>query len=140
MEPPIGRHLYWIARLTHKAFNDALESAGSSLPAWLILLHVEKKRFDTQTELASAIGIESPTLTHHLDAMEHDGLVKRVRDVDNRRAIKVELTEAGREMFSRLHDVAIGFEEQLRTGVSDDEVAVVRSVLDRFGRNVSGQD
>jgi MarR family transcriptional regulator for hemolysin len=140
MEPPIGRHLYWIARLTQKAFNDALESAGSSLPAWLILLHVEKKKFDTQTELASAIGIESPTLTHHLDAMEHDGLVKRVRDVDNRRAIKVELTEAGREMFSRLHDVAIGFEEQLRTGVSDDEVAVVRSVLDRFGRNVSGQD
>jgi MarR family transcriptional regulator for hemolysin len=101
---------------------------------------VEKKNFDTQTELASAIGIEGPTLTHHLDAMEHDGLVKRVRDVDNRRAIKVELTEAGREMFSRLHDVAIGFEEQLRTGVSDDEVAMVRSVLDRFGRNVSGQD
>jgi hypothetical protein len=42
MEPPIGRHLYWIARITQKAFNDALESAGSSLPASLILLHVEK--------------------------------------------------------------------------------------------------
>ena len=137
MEPPIGRHLHWVARIVQRSFNDALETAGGSQPVWLILLSVKVKDFDTQGELARAIGIEGPTLTHHLDAMEHDGLVIRRRDPDNRRATRVELTPAGDELFERLREEATRFDEQLRAGISTADLERVRWSLTRMAENVS---
>ncbi|MGH8914963.1 MAG: MarR family winged helix-turn-helix transcriptional regulator [Acidimicrobiia bacterium] len=136
MEAPIGRHLHWVARITQKAFNDALEGAGGSLPTWLILLSLEREDYATQLELARAVGIEGPTLTHHLDSMERQGLVSRVRDLNNRRAIRVKLTPAGEKLFLSLREAALGFDRKLRKRVSPEELAVTRSVLTRFAENV----
>lgn len=136
MEPPIGRHLHWVARIVQKAFNDVLEQAGGSLPVWHILLSVRVKDFNTQHELAQAIGIEGPTLTHHLDAMEHDGLVTRRRDPGNRRAIRVELTPEGVQLFETLRDVARRFDQQLRRGMTGDQVDMVRDSLTMMAENV----
>ena len=104
---------------------------------WLVLLSNELKDFDTQQELAREMGIEGPTLTHHLDAMERDGLVVRRRDPDNRRAVRVELTEEGRRLFEKLRRAAVDFDERLRSGLSEDRVAVVRDHLTRMAENIT---
>lgn len=137
MQPPIGRHLHWVARIVQKGFDAALENAGGSMPVWLILLSVKVKDFDTQRELAREIGIEDPTLTHHLDSMERDGLVKRTRDPDNRRAIRVELTAKGEQMFEHLREAAKTYDRQIRRGISPDDVDRVRELLTRIAENVS---
>lgn len=137
MKPPIGRHLHWVARAVERAFDGALEEAGGSRPVWLILLSVKVKDFDTQAELAREIGIEGPTLTHHLDTMERDGLVTRERDPDNRRSIRVALTPEGDALFERLRAAAESFDHQLRRGISAAEVDQVRDLLTRMGENVS---
>lgn len=137
MKSPIGRHLQWVSRIVHRAFSDALEEAGGSVSTWLILLSIEAKDFDTQQELARFVGIEGPTLTHHLDIMEHDGLVVRRRDADNRRSIRVEATADGEELFERLRQAARAFDTRVRDGISDEEVDQVRDLLTRMGENVS---
>lgn len=137
MQPPIGRHLHRVARIVQKGFDAALENAGGSMPVWLILLSVKVKDFDTQRELAREIGIEDPTLTHHLDLMERDGLVKRTRDPDNRRAIRVELTAKGEQMFEHLREAAKTYDRQIRRGISPDDVDRVRELLTRIAENVS---
>ena len=40
--------------------------------------------------------LSGPTLTHHLDRMEADGLLTRTRDTGDRRVVHVDLTPAGR--------------------------------------------
>jgi MarR family transcriptional regulator for hemolysin len=138
MEAPIGRHLHGVARITQRAFNQELERAGGSLPTWLILLSVKRHDFGTQQELAREVGIEGPTLTHHLDLMEREGLVVRERDRDNRRAVRVRLTGAGEDLFAVLRGAASGFDRKLREGVSDEELELVRFALTRFAENVGG--
>jgi DNA-binding HxlR family transcriptional regulator len=83
------------ARLVSRAFDDALSQAGGSLPAWLVLLNLKIRPTVNQRELAEAVGIREATLTHHLNAMETDGLLTRRRDHNNRRIHVVELTDAG---------------------------------------------
>ena len=83
------------ARLVRRAFDDALSQAGGSLPAWLVLLNLKIRLTVTQREVAEAVGIREATLTHHLNAMETDGLLTRRRDHNNRRIHVVELTDAG---------------------------------------------
>jgi MarR family transcriptional regulator, transcriptional regulator for hemolysin len=63
-----------------RAFEQELALAGGSLPTWLILLSLKRRSWRTQRELAEALGIEGPTLTHHLAGLDRAGLVKRTRD------------------------------------------------------------
>ena len=134
---PIGRVLDSTAKLLSRAFDQQLAEAGGTRPGWLILLALKQQRRRTQQDLAAAVGIEGPTLTHHLDAMQKAGLIDRERDPDDRRVVRVELTDAGEKLFLRLAKAAIGFDQRLREGVSDKELESVRRVLARLRDNVA---
>jgi MarR family transcriptional regulator for hemolysin len=135
---PIGRALTETAKLLNRAFSDELAEAGGSLPVWLVLLALKQQRWRTQQDLAGAVGIEGPTLTHHLDRLEKHGLIERVRDPNDRRAVRVELTDAGEERFHQLAKAAVSFDQRLREGLSEDELDAVRSALARMRDNVAG--
>jgi MarR family transcriptional regulator, transcriptional regulator for hemolysin len=135
---PIGLHLTRTARVLSRAFDDALAAAGGSVPVWLVLLSLKTQRLANQRRLAEAIGIQGATVTHHLNAMEADGLVTRRRDPTNRRVHVVELTEAGEALFQRLRAAAVAFDRQLRTGLADEDVATLARLLDRLCNNVVG--
>jgi MarR family transcriptional regulator for hemolysin len=83
------------------------------------------------------VGIREATLTHHLNAMDAQGLITRERDPANRRVHLVELTEAGEALFQRLRGAAGAFDQQLRAGVSDSEVAALEGQLSRLEANVA---
>ena len=136
---PIGLELARAARTVSRAFDDALGGARGSLPVWLVLLNLKTRRLASQRELADAIGLREATLTHHLNAMDADGLVTRRRDTANRRIQVVELTGAGEAAFLRLRDAAIAFDRRLRAGITDEEIASLRTVLDRLASNVGDE-
>jgi MarR family transcriptional regulator for hemolysin len=135
---PIGLTLTNTARTVGRAFDDALAAAGGSLPTWLILISLKTRRLGNQRQLAAAVGIQGPTLTHHLNAMEADGLLTRRRDPDNRRVHLVELTDKGESAFLRLRTAAVAFDQRLRAGITDEEIAALEGLLDRLHRNVAG--
>lgn len=134
--PPIGLELANAAKAVSRAFDDALEAAGGSRSEWLILLAVKTRRVGSQRELASAVGIQGATLTHHLHAMESTGLVARERDPDNRRVQFVALTAAGERAFLRLREAAMRFDKQLRKGITDQDVTLLSDLLQRLAANV----
>lgn len=134
---PIGLQVNRTAKLLGRAFDDALAQAGGSLPMWLVLVSLKTQPAGMQRDLASAVGIEGPTLTHHLNRMEAEGLLQRTRDPQNRRVHRVDLTAAGETMFHRLRQAVMAFDRRLREGIAPDEIAVLSSLLDRLRRNVA---
>ena len=94
--PPIGLHLARTARSVSRAFDDALAQAGGSVPVWLVLISLKSQQVRNQRELAEAVGIREATLTHHLNAMDEQGLITRRRDPANRRVHLVELAKGRR--------------------------------------------
>jgi MarR family transcriptional regulator for hemolysin len=133
---PIGLQLANAARLVSRAFDDALVEVGGSLPAWLVLLNVKIRPGANQRQLADAVGIREATLTHHLNAMEADGLLTRRRDENNRRVHVVELTDAGEAAFVRLRDGALAFDRRLRRGLTSAELTSLEGLLGRLRANV----
>jgi MarR family transcriptional regulator, transcriptional regulator for hemolysin len=136
-ERPIGPAVHDAGKRLARAFDEALSEAGGTLPMWLILLALKQQRWRTQLELAEAVGIGNPTLTHHVDALERAGLVARVRDQDDRRVIRLELTDPGEAMFQRLRRVATSFNRRLTSGFSSEELAQLRRLLERLAANVA---
>jgi MarR family transcriptional regulator, transcriptional regulator for hemolysin len=135
--PPIGLLLATTSKAVGRAFNEALAAHGGSIPIWLILNGLKTEQRRTQLELARAIGIEGPTLTRHLDGLEHAGLVERRRDLVDRRAVQVQLTRTGHALHGRLLRAVIAFNQRLRTGVSSDDVETLRRVLAQLQDNVA---
>lgn len=136
--PPVGMNLGRTAKLVAQAFDAALVEAGGTLPVWLTLLSVKSSKLANQRELAGMIGIQGATLTHHLNAMEAQGLLMRRRDPDNRRVHLVELTAAGEAMFETLRKAALSFDKRLRVGLSDERLAEFAQVLAALRGNVGG--
>jgi MarR family transcriptional regulator for hemolysin len=133
--PPIGLQLASAAKLVSRAFDEAMAEAGGSMPIWQILLTLKTRRIANQRELAEAVGIQGATLTHHLNAMERDGLLTRSRDPENRRVHVVELTEAGERMFHTLRTVAVAFDKRLRTDLAENDLTVTERVLAKLAEN-----
>jgi DNA-binding MarR family transcriptional regulator len=84
------------------------------------------------------IGIQGATLTHHLNAMEAQGLLTRRRDPENRRVHQVELTDVGEAMFERLRQAALAFDKRLRKGIEDKRLVEFAEVLAALRANVGG--
>jgi MarR family transcriptional regulator for hemolysin len=133
---PIGLQLANTAKAVSRAFNDRLLEAGGSVPTWLILNSLKADERRTQLELARAVGIEGPTLTRHLDGLEEDGLVRRVRGGADRRAVRVEVTTEGERLFRTLLQAVIAFNRDLTDGLSEAELTRLRKTLARLEQNV----
>jgi MarR family transcriptional regulator, transcriptional regulator for hemolysin len=136
---PAGLHLARTAKSVSRAFDDALAQAGGSIPVWLVLISIKSRQVGNQRELAEAVGIKEATLTHHLNAMDAQGLVTRRRDPANRRVHVVELTDEGEAAFVRLRGAAMAFDERLRRGFADGEIAALEGLLDRLERNAADE-
>jgi MarR family transcriptional regulator for hemolysin len=134
---PIGLQLARTAKSVSRAFDAALAEAGGSTPTWLVLIAVKTQAMGNQRELAESIGIKGATLTHHLNAMEAEGLLTRRRDPANRRRHVVELSEAGEQAFARLAAAAQAFDKRLRDGFDDEEIAVLEKLLHRLRANAT---
>ena len=134
---PIGLLLARTAKVASRAFDDALSHAGGSLPTWLVLVSVKSSQHGAQRDLARAVGIEGPTLTHHLNRMEAAGLITRTRRPDNRRVHDVTLTEAGEATFQHLRSTVARFDEQLRAGLTTRELATISRLLNRLQANAA---
>ena len=134
---PIGLTLARTAKLVSRAFDDTLSAAGGSRPIWLILISLKTQPTCNQRELADAVGIQGATLTHHLNAMEADGLITRRRDPANRRVHQVRLTDRGETLFHRLASAAQAHDRRLRGELTESELATLECLLLRLSANVA---
>lgn len=135
--PPIGFVLSQVSKAVARAFDDAMTEAGGSLPTWLVLLSLMPGGHRPQSDLAQAVGVQGPTLTHHLNGLEEQGLITRTRDKADRRAHQVALTPEGRARFLHLRQTAERFDARLRGDLSGQEVELLRGLLNRLRANVA---
>jgi MarR family transcriptional regulator, transcriptional regulator for hemolysin len=136
---PIGLRLTRTSRAVTQAFERAMAEAGGSASTWQVLLLVRSANWETQSSLAEELGITGATLTHHLNALERKGLVRRWREESNRRVQRVELTDDGVVLFNRLREVARRHDQMLRSGLSDDEVEQLGVLLERLEAGIRAE-
>jgi MarR family transcriptional regulator for hemolysin len=136
---PLGLQLSRTARVVTQEFDRAMAEAGGSGPVWQVLLLIRSKQWGQQSEMAQAMGVTGATLTHHLNALERQGLVRRWREDSNRRVQRVELTDEGIALFDRLRTVAVRHDRRLRAHLSDAEAEQLGELLGKLRAGVEGE-
>lgn len=79
-----------------RAFDQRLGDHGVSTPRSKLLAETARLEPVRLADLARAVGIGQATASSLADALVRDGLVARATDANDRRAIQLTVTEAGR--------------------------------------------
>ena len=97
-----GRSIAWVIRDIHRLFAATLQPLvsreGVTVCHWYYLRILSEHDGLTQRELSEKVGVHPNTAVPALDNMEKHGLVKRVRDANDRRRMCVHLTPKGRRL------------------------------------------
>ncbi|SAI74200.1 transcriptional regulator (MarR family) [Bordetella ansorpii] len=131
----------FLIKLVFHSMNRMLdqEMAPLELTAmqWRPISLLCRGRADTPAELARLNGVDTGAMTRTLDRLEAKGLVRRNRSLEDRRVIRIELTESGKEKGRQIPQyIAKVLNHHLR-GFSPEEVSQLRHLLRRMLANGS---
>ena len=132
MEERLGRLLAMTGKVVREQFDRRLASVGSSLNTYIVLRMASFHAGVSQRQLAAALGIEGPTMTHHLDRLESEGYITRVRNPTDRRVSCVELTAAGKAHLDGVEAFAEIQDKEFRSLFSPEEEATLTMLLARI--------
>ncbi len=117
----------------HKMLDETLEQYELSTGDWRVLssLRWAKAKRRSAGQLAKIADLSSGAMTNRLDQLEQAGLVKRVRDPDDRRGVLVELTAKGRKLHHEAMGVQMEKEALLAAALTDREKEQLNDLLRR---------
>jgi DNA-binding MarR family transcriptional regulator len=90
-------------------------------------------------ELARRADLTSGAMTSRLDALEKEGLVRRLRDADDRRSVLVELTEKGKQKHEQGLDIQGAKEALLAEALTAQEKEQLNGLLRRVMITLEGR-
>src|SRR2546427_4096213 len=143
-----GRLSYWLSyaqRCVAYAFAEVMrahcEERGKPYvitpPQWgalSLLLAQDGLTIGTMSQMR---GVDAAAGTGIITRLEQNGLVERRHDREDRRVVKVYLTEEGRDIMRFLPDAASEFSKIMAQGLSEGELRDLQTKLQRIIFNVS---
>ena len=129
-----------INRRIKRMLDETLDEFDLSSGEWHALGSLSRASGGRRTagELASKMELSSAAMTNRLDQLEKAGLVRRIPDERDRRAVQIEVTDAGRALYERTVDAQAAKEaivaEALSVKQQDELNALLRKLMLAFER------
>jgi DNA-binding MarR family transcriptional regulator len=119
------------ARLLDPVRLQVWESMGVTLPQLRILFRVRARPGIDVRTLAAGLGISSSAASQQVDKLVARGLVRRSEDPTDRRHVRLELTDLGRQAAGEISRATRARVEAALSALSDDELAELQRLLER---------
>jgi DNA-binding MarR family transcriptional regulator len=89
-----------LQRRFRHAHEETLRGWELTWGEWKVLGSLRHGESSSPGELCEALELSSGAMTNRLDRLEEAGLIRRVPDPNDRRGVKLELTDAGRRVWT----------------------------------------
>ena len=131
--------VFWVSRI-RKALRCEFEARAEALDITASQFQVLRRLWEGDGILTSTltrdICSDGGTITGLLDRLEAKTLIRRARSAEDRRAVRVFLTQAGRELERPLSEILSAINEQALAGFSPDDRRQLVDALQRVGENL----
>jgi len=132
--------VYSASHAFNRVYKPLLDELGLTYPQYLAMVLLWEQDDQTVGSLGEKLFLESSTLTPVLKRLEALGHVKRTRDPDDERQVRVRLTERGRAIRKKAREIpgcileasGLDINELLRL---QSEIVALRSALERYHRS-----
>lgn len=118
-------------------FNRVIKDSGKidgfdfSISQFKAMAAFREDREYRMSELSKHASVTMPTMTEMVDKLEQDGLAERIRDLRDRRVIKVRLTEKGKRLRRQFMDKRRNELKNILSALSREDREELRNALAR---------
>jgi MarR family transcriptional regulator, organic hydroperoxide resistance regulator len=133
----VGYRVKLLSQLLGRHFQEMLDPHGLTPFHWLVLCCLWEQDGLPTSHLGDRLCQVGGTLTGVIDRMEERGLVRRERDPEDRRVLRIWLTESGRQFETVLPLLSAELRERALKGLSPAERQLFSEWIDRIIANLS---
>lgn len=134
LEAAFTMELSTAARKMRNLFDSRVRERGLTLARARVLLLLAQQRDWNQRELADALEIEHPSVVRLLDGLEKQGMIYRAAVEGDRRAKRIELTDAAQTQVRELQDITRAIRSELLHRIDRPSLEAALSVLQEISR------
>lgn len=134
--PAAGRDLSLTLEKVVRLVREVSTAGEVSPTAATVLAGLARTGPQRVTDLARVAGVSQPAMTQLVNRLTRQGLLARVADDADRRAVLVEITDAGREVLDARRGQRADVFDAALARVSAEDRAVIASALPALDRLV----
>jgi DNA-binding MarR family transcriptional regulator len=131
----------YLLRVTHQlsvaGLDHVFADEGMTAVQWQALLALNFGAASTCVELARHLSYDKGAMTRLVDQMEASGWIARQRDADDRRVIRLEMTEEGQAAARRCKERVLECWNSWLADWSHEEIAGLVAVLQKLRATLS---
>lgn len=140
-----ARYSFLLDRTARKVKQYAQQQFKSgefdvTVDQWLVLKNLSENELLSQTELASLVFKDNPTLTRIIDLLSKKGYVERVTNPQDRRSFQLHLTESGLLKVNELRPKILEIREKAWENLNTKDFEEFKRILNTIYQNLDGQE
>lgn len=121
-EETVDYHIKSAWHAISRMYNQGGLVKGITASTGFVLLNIDVENGSPATKIAPMLGMEARSLTRMLKSLEESGLIYKKQDTEDKRLVRIYLTEAGLEKRRFSRDAVIFFNQRIRERVSDEQL------------------
>lgn len=138
-EETIDFHIRWLWSKISRLYNSEASKFGGTMSVGYVLLNIDKEGTPS-TKLGPKMGMESRSLTRTLKMMEDENLIVRKQDEQDKRMVRVYLTETGKNYRETSKEVVIRFNEFVRDQIGEKEMSRFIATMEKINELIEDED
>lgn len=112
-----------------------MKELGLSAGQFFVLMVLSDEQGITQDYLAGVFLIDKGSIARAVNVLEEKGIVRRITDENNRRAVRLYLTDAGEKLIPEVVKIDREWEEAAFSGLSEEEREQAKTLLCKISEN-----
>ncbi|MCP3749103.1 MarR family winged helix-turn-helix transcriptional regulator [Pseudomonas sp. SBB6] len=125
----LGMLLGRAALVKDRILDSHMQPYGVTAAQFKVLIIVAQYGVDTPAELCRYLSVDSGSMTRMLDRLEQKDLIIRRRCPDDRRQIRLELSEEGQKLADQLPQIGAAAMNELVGVLEPGELATLEAIL-----------
>ena len=109
--------------------SKSLKAEHLTPPSFFLIGYIHRKGPQNLSTLASMTGVTKPSITAIVDNLEKQGLVKRVRDENDRRKTAISLTPAALEKMDKFELTKGDLKRELSEALTIEQLKTLRETV-----------
>ncbi len=137
-DPLLSEHLSHLLTMANRYVTRQMSAEGVSFDQWRVLKALSDDPGLTMSRLAEALGLNLPTVTKLVDRMVGEALLYRVLDPDDRRKVRMFVSDKGKALLSKLNAHVMAQERKLESSYSDADLQRLKTLLEDLFQSRTG--
>lgn len=127
-----------LSRKISRMYNSRCLEHGITAAQTFVIFDVMEHPGTSVKDIASRIQLDSPGVTGLIDRLVKEDLVERKEDPEDRRSLRINLTQKGRDLTeNKLAPMALEFNQYIRSIVQPEVAKIFQNSLDLFDQQLN---